>query len=452
MKPRTPDSGTHFWRRPAMDRRVFFRHAGAAVAGSFFLPGRSLDTIAKGASTPVGTAKNVIFVMMAGGPSHADTFDFKEGAWTLPEMEPTSYGGIRWPRALLPTLAGQMDSLAMVRSARAYALVHGLVQTWVQIGRNPLSGLSKIAPHIGSVVSRELGDPNSILPAFLSLNSGGGPSQGYLEPRNAPFYVTPGGTGLGNTSSPVGATNFDRRYGLLLELDAETRAWGEIGPSVKEMEQFNLSARTLMYNGDVDKVFTFDTAERARYGSSTFGNACITARNLLRARLGTRFIQITSGGWDLHTNIYTGNALNPLSATSTGRTFDAGLGTLISDLKADGLLDETLILCLGEFGRTVGPLNSGGGRDHYFTQSALVAGAGVKGRRVVGTTDTVGAVITDFGWSANREIRPEDFEATIYSALGIDWTKVYHDDPLDRGFALVPTNQDEEYKPIHELW
>lgn len=452
MKPRTTDNGTHFWRRPAIDRRVFFRHAGAAVAGSFFLPGRSLDTIAKGQSTPVGTAKNVIFVMMAGGPSHTDTFDLKEGAWTLPAMEPTSYGDIRWPRGLFPKLAEQMDSLAMVRSARSYALVHGLVQSWVQIGRNPLSGLSKIAPHIGSVVSRELGDPSSILPAFLSLNSGGGPGQGYLDPRHAPFYVTPGGGGLGNTASPVGAASFDRRYGLLLELDAETRALGEIGPSVKEMEQFNLSARTLMYNGDVDKVFTFDAAERARYGTSGFGNACITARNLLRSRLGTRFIQITVGGWDMHANVYTGNALNPAAATSTGRTFDAGLGTLIADLKNDGLLNETLIFCLGEFGRTVGPLNSGGGRDHFLTQSALMAGAGVKGRRAIGKTDGVGAVISDFGWSARREIRPEDFEATIYSALGIDWTKVYRDDPLNRGFALVPTNQDEEYKPIQELW
>ncbi|HEY3441164.1 MAG TPA: DUF1501 domain-containing protein [Paludibaculum sp.] len=452
MKPRTPDSGTHFWRRSAMDRRVFFQHAGAAVAGSFFLPGRSLETIAKGASSPVGTAKNVIFVMMAGGPSHADTFDLKEGAWTLPAMEPTSYGDIRWPRGLFPKLAEQMDSLAMVRAARAYALVHGIVQTWVQIGRNPLSGLSKIAPHIGSVVSRELGDPDSILPAFLSLNSGGGPSQGYLAPRHAPFYVNPGGGGLGNTQSPVGAANFDRRYGLLLELDAETRAWGEIGPSVKEMEQFNLSARMLMYNGDVDKVFTFDAAERARYGTSGFGNACIAARNLLRSRLGTRFIQITVGGWDLHTNIYTGNGLNPSSATSTGRTFDAALGTLIADLKNEGLLNETLVFCLGEFGRTVGPLNSGGGRDHFFTQAAMMAGAGVKGGRAIGKTDSIGAVINEFGWSANREIRPEDFEATIYSALGIDWTKVYRDDPLNRGFALVPTNQDEEYKPIHELW
>ncbi|MBN9659404.1 MAG: DUF1501 domain-containing protein [Acidobacteria bacterium] len=444
--------GTNFWRRPALDRRVFFKHAGAAVAGSFFLPGRSLETIAKGQSTPKGTAKNVIFLMMSGGPSHTDTFDLKEGAWTLPAMEPTSYGDIRWPRGLFPTLAEQMDSIALVRSAKAWALVHGIMQTWVQIGRNPLSGLSKIAPHIGSVVARELGDPTAIMPAFVSLNTGSGPGQGYLAPTTAPFYVSPGGNGLGNTTSPIGAAGFDRRYGLLLELDAETRAEAAIGSAVKEMEQFNLTARSLMYNSAVDAVFKFDAAERARYGTTGLGNACITARNLLRGKLGARFIQITTSGWDMHTNIYTANGLNPTNPASVGRTFDVAVGTLIADLKSDGLLDETLILCMGEFGRTVGAPNTGSGRDHFMTQAVMLAGAKIKGGRVIGKTDAQGNGLVEPGWSLQREVRPEDLEATLYSALGIDWTKVYHDDPLNRGFSLVPTNQSEQYAPVHELW
>lgn len=445
-------ASSHFWRRPALDRRVFFRHAGAAVAGSFFLPGRSLETVAQAAETPVGKAKHVIFVNMAGGPSHADTFDLKEGAWTLPAMEPTTYGDIRWPRGLFPKLAENMDSIATVRSVRAWALVHGIMQAWIQIGRNPLSGLSKIAPHIGSVVSRELGDPAATLPAFLSLNAGGGPGQGYLEPRHAPFYVSPGGGGLGNTTSPFGTAAFDRKYGLLLELDAEARATQAIGPAVGEMEQFNLTARTLMYNAAVDKVFVFDAAERARYGNTALGNACITARNLIRSRLGARFIQITTGGWDMHSSIYTGTALNPTNANSTGRVFDNAVGTLLGDLKADGALDETLVFCLGEFGRTVGAPNNQAGRDHFLTQAALFAGAGIKGRRGIGKTDATANVIVEPGWRFDREIYMEDIEATIYSALGIDWTKVYRDDPLNRGFSLVPTNQGVDFAPIHELW
>ena len=440
-----------FWRRPAMDRRVFFRHMGAAVAGSFFLPGRSLETVARGGAAVKGTARYVVFVNMAGAPSHVDTFDFKEGPWTLPEMQPATYGNVRWPRGLLPKLAEHMDSIALVRSMRTHAVVHGLMQTWIQIGRNPLSGLSKIAPHIGSVVARELGDPKALLPPFISLNSGGGPNRGYLEPWTEPFYISPAGRGLPNSTSPVGAAAFDRRYGLLLELDAETRAMEDIGPVVGEYEQFNLTARRLMYNDDVTRVFTFSTEENTRYGNTAFGRACLAARNLIRAGLGARFIQITVGGWDNHSGIYTG-ALNPANAGSLARTFDLALGELLTDLKAGGLLDRTLILCMGEFGRTVGALNSQSGRDHFPQQAALLAGGGVKGGTVIGRTNDTGAFTLDPGWSKKRDIEPEDIEATIYSALGIDYTKVYRDDPLGRGFALVPTNQDEEYAPVHELW
>jgi hypothetical protein len=446
-------AGTHFWKRPAMDRRLFFQHVGSAVGGYFLAPGRPLETVAQAAGRTMGTAKNVIFVLMAGAPSHSDTFDLKEGAWTLAAMQPTTYGDIRWPQGLFPKLAEQIDSLAVVRSVKSWALVHGSMQTWVQIGRNPLSGLSKIAPHIGSVVSRELGGPNTNkpLPAFVSLSAYSGPGQGYLAPEHAPFYVSPGGNGLGLTTHPQGAQVLDRRYGLLLDIDAETRAMADITPAVKEMERFNLTARVLMYNSDVDKVFVFPADERARYGNTGFGNACITARNLLRSNLGSRFIQITTGGWDNHSGIYTG-ALNPTNANSLGHQFDNGLGTLIADLKKDGLLDETLILCLGEFGRTVGPLNAQGGRDHLMTQSILFAGGGVKGGRAVGKTDATANEIVEPGWAGNREIRFEDIEATIYSALGIDWTKAYFDDPLGRGFHLVPTNQGQAYQPVHELW
>ena len=125
------------------------------------------------------------------------------------------------------------------------------------------------------------------------------------------------------------------------------------------------------------------------------------------------------------------------------------MGTLIADLEDDGLLDGTLVFCLGEFGRTVGPLNTGGGRDHFLTQSAMMAGAGIKGRpRHRQNRLRIGAKHQRLRLvRRSRDPAPEDFEATVYSALGIDWTKVYHDDPLNRGFSLVPTNQNEESSP-----
>jgi uncharacterized protein (DUF1501 family) len=157
------------------------------------------------------------------------------------------------------------------------------------------------------------------------------------------------------------------------------------------------------------------------------------------------------GGWDNHSNIYT-TAFNATNANSQARQLDAGLGALMADLKRDGLFDETLIVVMGEFGRTVGPLNGQAGRDHFLTQSVLMAGAGIRGGRAIGSTDAEGRNVAEPGWSANREIRAEDIEATIYEALGIDWQKTYYDDPLGRGFSLVPTNQGIDYRPVSELW
>jgi hypothetical protein len=446
MKPR----GTFFWKQPQLTRRLFFRHAGSAVAGYFLLPSRPVETVARAAVTPIRMARNCIFVLMAGGPSHIDTFDLKTGPWTPGFMEPVEYNGLLWPRGVMPNLADQMDSIALLRSVRSWAAVHELARTWVQIGRNPVSGLSRIAPHIGSVVSLELGDRQQILPAFLSLNADSGPGQGYLAPEHSPFYIrNAGGNGLGNTIHRDGPEAFERRYNLLLEIDAENRREiNELAPSLTEVASFNLSARKLMYNDQVNQVFRFDEETRSAFGSSAFGNACIVARNLLRANLGTRFIQIALGGWDHHSAIYTPDA----ALQALTRQFDAGLGKLIADLKTDGLLDETFIVAMGEFGRTVGEPNSQRGRDHFLQQAVLTAGARIKGGRAIGSTDSEGRQIADPGWSRNREIRAEDIEATIYSALGIDWTTIRRDDPLGRGFEYVPFSDRDIYGPVHELW
>jgi hypothetical protein len=439
--------GTYFWRQPELSRRLFFRHASSAVGGYFLLPTRALETIAKASVSPIGRAKNVIFVLMGGGPSHVDTFDLKEGDWTPPAMEPTSYGEIRWPRGLMPKLAEQLESIALVRSVRSWAAVHEFARSWIQIGRNPISGLAKIAPHIGSVVSLELGKPGEqFLPAFVSLNAQGGPAQGYLAAEHSPFFISPSGNGLANSTHRDGAAAFNRRYPLLEKMDEEARAAAG-DPVFAEMASFNLSARKLMYNDDVNRIFTYDQNQRAAYGNTGFGNACIAARNLLRADKGVRFIQITINGWDNHANIYAANGI-----TGVSQQFDNGLGALIADLKNDGLLEGTLVLAMGEFGRTVSALNAQNGRDHFLQQAVLMAGAGIKGNRAIGATDGEGREISNPGWSRDREIRAEDIEATIYSALGIDWTTVRRDDPLGRGFEYVPFSDRDLYGPIHELW
>jgi uncharacterized protein (DUF1501 family) len=235
------------------------------------------------------------------------------------------------------------------------------------------------------------------------------------------------------------------------EIDAEMRASSQLNPAGEEIESFNQNARKLMYNPDVDRLFTFDNAERARYGTTAFGNSCIVARNLIRADMGTRFIQLNIGSWDNHANIYQG-PFNAANANSLARQFDAGLGQLITDLRNDGKLDETLIFCMGEFGRTVGPLNSGAGRDHFTTQAVMFAGAGIRGRRAIGVTDAVGRDILENETGLGRPARAEDIEATVYSALGINWLTIRRDDPLNRGFEYVPQANEGVYRPIHELW
>ncbi len=449
--------GAAFWRRPVFGRRLFFRHAATALGGYFLLPRRPGETVARAAVTPLNVADNCIFILMSGAPSHTDTFDLKEGAWLPASYNPTRYNDVLFPQGLFPKLAEQLGSVALLRSMRAWVPVHGVSQVWTQIGRNPLSAMGKIAPHVGSIVSMELSPRNTtqILPTFLSLNTGSGPGEGYFPPQHGPFYVSPGGGGLPNTTHrPDGRDNqerFNTRYGLLETMDAELRSTDALGSAPAQVASYSAAARTLMYNTSVNQIFTFDAAERARYGTTSFGNACITARNLLRAKLGTRFIQITVGGWDNHSNIYTG-ALNAASATSLAHQFDNALGTLLADLAADGLLSRTLVVAFGEFGRTVGALNATSGRDHHVQQAALIAGAGIRGLKAIGATDAQGRNTAEPGWKAARDIRDEDIEATIYSALGIDWTITRHDDPLGRGFDYVPFANQGEYEPVHELW
>ncbi|MGH9659478.1 MAG: DUF1501 domain-containing protein [Bryobacteraceae bacterium] len=438
-----------YWSRPQIGRRMFFRHVTSAVGGYFLLPGRPMETVARAAVPTKNTAKNCIFLLLTGAPSHADTFDLKEGAWTPARFNPTSYGDIRFPQGLMPKLADQLNSIALLRSVRAWAGVHGLMQTWVQIGRNPTSPSAKISPHIGSVASIELTAPSNDvrLPAFLALNGTPAAGSGYLPPQHSPFIVT-AGAGLANTVNPAGPQAFERRSALLQDLDAEMRASAAIGPGAAEMAAWNARARMLMYNPAVNAIFTLAGDERQRFGNSNFGNACLTARNLLRANMGTRFIQINFGSWDHHANIYAANA----GLTPMARQFDDGLSNLLTDLRNDGLLDQTLIVAQGEFGRTVGPLNANQGRDHFLQQTVLFAGGGVRGGAVIGATDEIGSRTIDPGWSRGRDVRNEDIEATIYSALGIDWTTIRRDDPLGRGFEYVPGADRDLYGPVNELW
>jgi Protein of unknown function (DUF1501) len=449
---------------PIIDRRFFFKIAATGVAGYFVSPMKVFGQTAisyTGQPVLVGSAKYVVFIMLPGAPSQVDTFDLRVGSWTPADFVPTTINGIDWPNGLLPTLGDQLQQnrFSIIRTCQTSALVHPLLQTWTQIARSPTSATGKIAPNVGSIAAYEFEPQRTSgqkLPGFVALNGGGSlQRQGYFSGKYAPFDVTPSAGGLTNLTNPDGETEFTNRYTLLQNLDGALRAVGSpYGMDYEEMADFYSSARLMMYDTNVSSTFRFTTTDQQRYGSSSFGNACITARNILMSNLGTRYIQINLGGWDNHQNIYVANAgIYP----SAGQ-LDVGLGNLIADLAvtpgSNGrtLLDETLIVAKGEFGRTVGNVTSQAGRDHYFVHSALVAGGGVVGGRVIGKTTADGAYVEDPGWSPSRPVYAEDVAATIYSALGINYKKVLHNDPLGRGFEYIPSTGTFVGEPIVELF
>jgi hypothetical protein len=452
-----PHDHTHFWRRPTWSRRQWFQIAGAGISGYFLSGpvGSGQSVVRSSASVSVqNKARYCIFILLAGAPSHVDTFDFKQIDGTTPtDFAPDTINGLLFPVGLLPKTAQQLSNIAIIRSVRTWSLVHGLAQTWTQIGRNPVSALGKVAPHIGSIVAIEKDPerlPGQVFPAFLALNTNSSPGNGYLPATVAPFRVIPSSGGLANTTHPGGPGRFvDRLYTLYL-LDDPLRKNSPYGRPLEQMDTFYQSAHDLMYNPAVDQAFGYSAADSMRYGNSSFGNACLVAKQVLAANQGTRFVQITLGGWDMHSNIYNKNSVTNLYAL--GKIFDSGFGELLSDLASCGLLDRTLVVAAGEFGRTPGRLTPQGGRDHFLQQFVVMAGAGVRGGRAIGATDSNGAFTIDPGWSRQRDIKPEDIEATIYSALGINWTTVRYDDPFKRGFEYVPFSTADAYGPINELW
>jgi hypothetical protein len=273
-----------------IDRRFFFKIAATGVAGYFVSPMQTMAqtvTTTPGA-TIFGTAKNCIFFLMAGAPSHIDTFDLRVDSWTPADFAPATINGIDWPNGLLPNLGAQLNlnRFSLIRSCLSNALVHNLLQNWNQIARNPANATGKIAPNMGSVVALEMEPqrkPGQKLPGFLSLNGGGSlAGSGYFSGKYAPFDVSPSANGLSNLNHPDGEAAFTIRYNMLMANDALLRgAPSPIGTSVDEMADFYTSAKAMMYDPTVNNAFRFSAADQQKYGNSSFGAACVTARRNL---------------------------------------------------------------------------------------------------------------------------------------------------------------------------
>ncbi len=415
---------------------------------------------------PRNTARNVIFLFLRGAPSHVDTFDFKHVQGVTPsDFQPETFGGVTVPMALLGNTSRVLDKIAIIRSGLAWARDHRLSETWLQIGRDPTSLAGGIAPNIGSIVALEKEAerrPDQALPGFIALGVSNLRGSGYLPAKHGPLHLESASGGLQYSEYPDGQGPFQRRWALLEQF--ETGGNGPYAGEVAGMLSHYADARRMMFNPAVSAAFRFTEEEHLRYGASAFGDAVVTARKIIEQDQGTRFIQVELDGWDHHNEIYQhgvpgANAIDMDSGIyAKAAEFDPAFAALIEDLEASGRLAETLVLVCGEFGRTPGPLsNQRNGRDHLLQMFFVLAGGGVRGGTVIGATNEIGGkgpgnFTTEPGWSRQRDIRPEDIEATIYSALGIDWTTVRLDAPLGRGFRYVPLSEEDVYAPVEELW
>ena len=447
---------------PLLARRKFWQLGAVSITGGTLLPLlRPPRMSAAGRVEPRGSADCVIYLNLVGGPSQMDTFDFKEYKSTPQDLDVRTHKlGIMWPYGLLPKIAEILDDAVITRSMAAWETFHNLAQYYLQVGHPFTAARAKELPSMGSVIAYEMlakARPTDFLPPYVSMNFPAGAvngtliREGFLDSSTAPLTLDlRKGGNMPFLLDPAYKDRFNSRLDLLYSMDSSRQFSGSgVNKVLREWDSFSKSAEKMIKSPQVAGIFQLDEADRKRYGASAFGDACLIARNMVAADAGARYILVNQGGWDHHGDIYGKSGNGRMEDGRRGGLYsncgdlDPAVASLIKDLKAAAknggpLLDRTLVVINGEFGRTPGPLTDIKGRDHWpAVRAGLFAGGGVKGGRVIGQTDEQGGKITKFEWSKSRPIYPEDVTATIYSALGIDWTKKMDGAPSGRAFEYV---------------
>ena len=384
---------------------------------------RSVFAQSASAAPPGATkAQHLILLWMNGGPSHIDTFDPKPGRATGGSFSAidTAIPGVKFSQHL-PRLAASAKDLVVVRSMTSREGSHGRAMFLLHTGYIPNPSVKY--PSLGSIVSHERGKKDFDLPNFVSL---GGPSEGagFFGPQHAPFVVrAKPGQPIENLKyfKKVDAARFEERLKLVEFLDKGFAARGAAAEAAAHEDV--LKKATRMIQSPSVKAFELDgesEATKKGYGQSDFGQRCLMARRLIEA--GVPAVEIELGGWDTHDNNFQRSAklMNAL---------DPAFAQLIADLKERNLFDKTVIVCLGEFGRSP-HINPKDGRDHHPRAfSAVLAGGALKTGQAVGTTDADGKDVVGQG------VQVSDLFATLMTAMAIDPTKIYTAN--DRPIALA---------------
>jgi hypothetical protein len=298
----------------------------------------------------------------------------------------------------------------------------------------------------------------------MAGNQAGAINNGFLSAEFGPLGLSVERGGPPDLAPQEGnEETLRRRWQRLGALDRTLRAGeGGFDRALADYYEYYRGAWGIMNDPRVAEIFRITPEETERYGRSAIGNSLVLARNLLKANAGTRFIFANHPGWDHHGDIYKERTRNHPTLI---REMDAAFCSLIQDLEAapstftpgKTMLDDTLVVCMSEFGRTPGAISeTRQGREHYIhVHCGMFAGGGVVKDAVIGTTDGLGGKITDFGWSANRPIYIEDVACTIYSALGIDWSKTLDSTPSGRPYHYVEPASGTSYmdfQPIGALF
>ncbi len=403
-------------------RRRDLLRAGLLGAGGLWL---GLDDLFRlrtlAAKTGPTKVKNCILVWLAGGPSHIDTFDPKPEASSdvRGEFKPidTAVPGLKISE-VFPKLAKVMDRVTLIRSVTSPEAEHDRAAHHLLTGYRPSPAL--VYPSYGSVVAKTREASRGALPPYVAVPDA--PifsSSGYLTPAYDPFAV------LGDPSSSsfrvrdltppdrLTLERLRRRREMVKSLDGFSKDVSET-PLTTSRDQFSAQAYQLLTSTAAQAAFNMGNEPddiRDKYGRTPFGQACLLARRLIES--GVSFVTVNDRGqgqlgWDTHQQNF------PTIKNTLAPPLDQGVAALLTDLDDRGLLNETLVVMMGEFGRTP-RINPNAGRDHHGRANcAMLAGAGLPRGLVLGRTDAKADAPTD------RPVTPADLAATLYLALGID--------------------------------
>jgi hypothetical protein len=377
--------------------------------------------------------KSCILLWMDGGPSHLDTFDPKPDAAASVRGElssiATSVPGVRVGEKF-PQFARLLGHAAILRGMSTDEADHGRARVYMHTGHKPgVGGVEH--PVLGALVSAEVGRPDAELPNFVVT---GTPlnkhefltSPGHRGHRHQPLALPEAARGLANLQPAVAREDFDDRVGVLEELE---RGFSRTHGGAAEAHGSALASALRLMRSEKARAFDLSRepeATRRAYGAGNFGQGCLLARRLVE--VGVPFVEVYLQNWDTHDRRTADAAKGLMSEV------DAGMSALVGDLKDRGMLDRTLVIWMGEFGRTP-QVNRNGGRDHWSRAwTTVLVGGGARGGQVVGRTDRTGAQVSD------RPISAKDFMATVCHLLGIDYTKRIQT-PVGRPIRIVDAGE-----------